>query len=265
MAKNGAFIGFPEGRLREKPVRLPVLVNERDWFAVNKFAGLLPQAHPWYADRPNLVQAIREQAESGKGELRRLGIASCFFICGPECESAGPALFAKTKPGADLLKNAYGSDQIEFRYRFLTPARHPAVELNCDLPVGPHQSEQRSVITHRFGKKSITRFKKMGESPSLDLWEAFTFRPRLHQIRLHAAELGIPILGDTVYRRKMDDQTAGSNRIESRSFKSHFSRLASVLVTMDLSRALDDGPLLELPPPKPFSALLRKCGLTGVE
>ena len=265
MSKNGEFIGFSEGRLREKPVRLPVLANERDWFAVNKFSGLLPQAHPWYKDQPNVTQLIREQVKAGKLELQRLGISHCYYIGGPECESAGPAIFAKTKQGSDHLKNALGSNQIEFRFRFLTTARHTEAELHCDLPVGPHKSEHRSVITHRYGKKSDTRFRKLAESDRMTSWEAVTFHPRLHQIRLHAAELRIPVFGDPIYGLNEHSETERLKGKGTRNSNLRFSGLALVLVSLNLSRVFGGDLVLEASGPKPFLSLLRKCGLQGAE
>jgi len=265
MAKNGDFIGFPENRLREKPVRLPVLQNEPDWFAVNKFVGLLPQAHPWYQDKPNLTQAIRDQVDEGKGELQRLGISHCYYICGPECESSGPALFAKTKAGADLLKNAYGSDQIEFRYWFVTRNRTSESELVCELPIGRHKERNRAVISHRFGKKASTQFRKQDESEYGALWEATTSHPRIHQVRLHAAELGIPIWGDDLYGEQKDEEPAKFHRRRNQVRKPRFSGLALILVSMNLTRSFDENVALKATFPKPFSLMLRKCGFRHAE
>ncbi|MDG2170044.1 MAG: pseudouridine synthase [Opitutales bacterium] len=265
MAKNGDFIGFPENRLREKPVRLPVLKNEPDWFAVNKFAGLLPQAHPWYQGKPNLTQAIRDQVNEGKGELQRLGITHCYYICGPECESSGPALFAKTKIGADLLKNAYGSDQIRFRYWFVTRNRTSESEYNCELPIGRHKERNSAVITHKFGKKASTQFRKQGESDHGALWEATTLRPRFHQVRLHAAELGIPVWGDELYDEQKDEEPPKYHRRRNPVNKLRFSGLASILVSMDLTLIFDEEMVLSASFSKPFSLMLRKSGLWQAE
>ena len=264
MAKSGAFIGFPEGRVREKPVRLPVLENRTDWFALNKFAGLLPQAHPWYQDKVNLTQAIRDQSREGKGELERLGIANCYYVCGPECEFSGPALFAKSKEGADFLKNAYGSDQIRFRYHFVSRNRVEDSHITCDLPVGIHSEEPRAVISHRFGKKARTQFKKLSDSSQFSLWEASSCHPRMHQVRIHAAELGIPVLGDAIYGEELPDPpSVGRKGYKNRPSKPRFSGLALVLLDLDLSRTFKEGPTIDAAPPKPFALLVKKCELSS--
>lgn len=264
MAKKGDFIGFPEGRLREKPVRLPVLANQEDWFAVNKFAGILPQAHPWYSERPNLTSAIRDQISEGKGELKRLGVSNCHYIAGSECEFEGPSLFAKTKPSSDFLKNAFGSDQFLFRFWFLTPHRSKESEHSCELPVGAHKSEPHAAVTHRFGKKSSTRFRRLGESDHLNLWEATTSHPRLHQIRLHAAEVGLTIYGDLLYGSP-DDESAFKSYRKHRAFNPRFSGLTAVLKSLDISGAIGHACVLEASIPKPLVSLLKKCGFHHIE
>ena len=265
MSKKGEYIGFPEGRLREKPVRLSVLGNEEDWFAVNKFAGILPQAHPWYPDRPNLTSVIREQVAEGKGELQRLGISQSHYISGAECEFAGPTLFAKSKAAADFLKNAFGSNQFLFRFWFLTAKKTELPEQECTLPVGPHKSEPRLVVTHRYGKKATTRFTRLIQRDNLSLWEATTTHPRLHQIRLHAAELELGILGDSLYGVPEVADFARKDQKRNRLFNHRFSGLAAVLRCLDLSAVIGKEWVLEAPLPKPFLSLLRKCGIEGVE
>lgn len=263
MSKKGDFIGFPEGRLREKPVRLAVLENRTDWFAVNKLAGILPQAHPWYPDQPNLTFAIREQIEAGKKELQRFGISKCLHVCGAECEFSGPSLFAKTHGGASRLRNAFGSNQIGFRYLLFTRSRLSCSKLSCNLPVGQHRIHPRSVVTHRYGKKSDTRFLQLGEAEGVYLWEAFTVHPRLHQVRLHASELGIPVLGDKWYG------AVQNSAAESRSGNSHLAMgypgLGMVLHSLDLSKVHSCGPPLKGSLPKRFASLAKKCGFEDAE
>jgi hypothetical protein len=108
MTEPGAFIGFPEGMVRDKPVRLPILANESTWFCLDKSAGLAGQAHPWYSDRLDVSSAIRKQAEKGKGELKRLGILGAHYICGPEPEFEGPMILSKDKGTAHILRNDLG-------------------------------------------------------------------------------------------------------------------------------------------------------------
>lgn len=265
MASSKAFVGFPEGMIQDKPARLPVLSNEANWFSLDKFSGLLGQAHPWHTDRPDVARAIRSQTESGKAELNKLSIKSAFYVCGPELEFAGPMIFGKNKDSADHLKNAYGSEQFIFTYRFLTESDHPKEVIECNLPIAMHSKLPRAQISHRTGKKSTTRFRKVARSRHLSLWEAETTHPRMHQIRIHAAESRIPILGDQLYEAAEQFPDSKAHRREKMSFLQRFSGLAAVLVQIDLSKLFPEiGPLVgDLP--KQFLTLLRKLELDNLE
>jgi hypothetical protein len=264
MVKSNAFIGFPEGMLRDKQIRLPVLANEPGWFALNKFSGLLGQAHPRYAGRPNITNAIRSQAEAGKGELDRLGISNCYYMCGPEFDIPGPIVFAKEKSTANLLKNAYGSDQIKLTYRFLTEAKISGAELSCNLPIAQHAEKSLALVSRKSGKKSATHFRRIMGSQSLSLWEAVTTHPRLDQVRLHAAELGIPVMGDSLYGRVLTHLESSRSRSLSRSTP-RFRGLAMLLFEVDLSRILPGNSKICVEPSKQFSAFLRKFNLLEAE
>ncbi|MCZ6675602.1 MAG: pseudouridine synthase [Verrucomicrobia bacterium] len=262
MAKSNEFVGFPEGILRRKPIRLPVLANESNWFSLNKFAGLLGQAHPWYAEQRDITSAIRSQVEFEKGELKRLEIGSIFYICGPEPEVAGPMLFAKDKQTSYVLKNALGSDLITFKYWFVTHGKVAESEEICQLPVAAHKSEPRALVSHKSGKKSCTKFRKLRDSQDLSLWEATTNHPRMHQVRLHASEIGIPVYGDANYGSRYPVSTI-KEVWQGRKQIPRFSGLGMVLTELDISEVLPETLPLSGKLPKSLSVLMRKYGLVG--
>ena len=73
-------------------------------------------------------------------------------------------------------------------------------ELRADAPLLPHNVKPKMIPSTAKGKKAFTSFRRIAESPKgWALWEATVdfFRP--HQIRAHAAVLGLPILGDDLY------------------------------------------------------------------
>lgn len=264
MATTKGYIGFPEGMLRDKPLRLPVLVNESDWFCLAKCAGIVARAHPWYSARQDICRAIRIQAKEGKAELQRLKIPEAYYVCGPEPELAGPVVFAKSKLAAERLRNAFGSDQFQFAYRFVTSAKISEEELECKLPIAIHKREAKALISHSSGKKSHTRFRKLGDAAQFTLWEAASKQPRLHQIRLHAAELGIPVFGDNLYGSDFAGFPS-PHGASKRKTTSRFPGMALVLYSIDLCQVCPDFLPLSAQIPKPFAALLRKNGLARAD
>ncbi|MDR0590739.1 MAG: hypothetical protein LBG09_02715 [Puniceicoccales bacterium] len=115
-------------------------------------------------------------------------------------ELSGIALFGENKTITAALRNAFGSDQMAFRFMLIAKTvAFLADEIACDLPLAPHRQENRMVVSRRTGKKTFTKFKKIEASKSHTLWSAETTLLRRHQIRLHAHEVGIPIFGENIY------------------------------------------------------------------
>ncbi len=260
MSNTRSFIGFPEGMLRGKPLRLPVIESRPDWYALNKLSGLLGKQHPWFQGRPDVCSAIRAQLDAGKPELKRLGVTGAYLVYSPEPDIAGPMLFANNSEAGEFIKNALGSDRLGFDYLMLTEAKVDGSTLHCDLPIGNHRSEARSVVSHRFGKKSSTTFKKLHESASITLWKASTKLPRMDQIRIHAYEVGIPVFGDRLYASDANEIQVWGNKTLRDALR-RFSGIGLALTRIDLSAIAVGIAQIEAPLPKPLELLMNKCGL----
>lgn len=197
-------LGFPAPLLGMEPVRLPVLMDSGDCIALAKPQGVLIQADSWFPRCPVLVEAIRHQAAEGKPEFERLGIGpeGLRAVHDLDPEIWGPVLFARGREQGDALRSAYGSSAFEFTFIFLTRASGRSGEetaVECDLPIARHRTKPKILVSHTTGKKALTRFDKIGNMGRYELWMAKTDFPRRHQILLHAAESGIPVLGDRIY------------------------------------------------------------------
>ncbi|MCB1120726.1 MAG: hypothetical protein KJT03_04205 [Verrucomicrobiae bacterium] len=259
MPKSPDFIGFRAGLLGDKPLRLDLLANEKDWFALHKPSGIPGQAHPWYAGKMDVSAALRLQLEEGKEELKRLQIPQSHYICGPDLEVPGPVIFAKNKTMADRFKNALGSDQLEFRFLFVSGGQISHSELECHLPLALHREKPLALVSHRTGKKSLTRYRLLAKIPYLSLWEAVTTFPRMHQIRLHAAECGISIKDDILYGNTTSDEQQ-NHRIANRL--PVFSGFSLCLQSVDLGQCVPGFPVVCAEFPKRFEAFLKKCGFS---
>jgi len=196
-------IGFPSPLLGLQPVRLPVLFDDGERIVLEKPPGILVQQDSWYPRLPVLVEAIRHQAAEGKPEMQELGIGEdglwAITDLDPECH--GPVLFARNREIAEELRNSFGSGQFTFVYQLLANADQQAEPVLCDLPIARHGRLPRMLVSHTTGKKAETEFVAAGKAGRYTCYEARTRFPRRHQILLHAAESGLPVLGDRNYAR----------------------------------------------------------------
>ena len=145
--------------------------------------------------------ALRRELLNEKPQLKKLGIEGLFRAYKLDAELSGVLLYAKTTEWEELLKNAAGSAQLIFRFHLLASSESQEQSFDCDLPIAFHTNGKRMVISHRTGKKCRTRFRFLRAYGSYGLWEAETRDLRPHQIRIHAAELGLKIAGESLYAR----------------------------------------------------------------
>lgn len=199
MSRDQNFISFPPGYLGSQPLKFPLLVNNERMFGLNKPAGISCFQHEWTLGKPDISMALRRELISRKPQLERLGVEGLFRAFNLDMEASGLLLYAKNEENEQLLKNAAGSDQLVYRFHLLASAETDQKEFSCDLPLAKHFHDRRMVVSHKTGKKSETRFRFLRPFGQYQLWEAECTELRLHQVRVHAAERGLSIVGEDLY------------------------------------------------------------------
>ena len=186
-------LSFPPNTLSESSQLVPASAFAPGVVALEKNAGTSANA---------LCEAFRAQIAEGKPSALALGLARPQIVCAAEEEVSGLAIFADKDSGAlEAWRNAFGSGQILFRFVFLAEPAEQIEEdaFECDLPVAQHFTEPRALVSRTTGKKSATLFRRIEKLGARELWSAETSFPRFHQIRLHAFECALPIVGDALY------------------------------------------------------------------
>ncbi|MCD8283604.1 MAG: hypothetical protein LUD39_01970 [Opitutae bacterium] len=195
-------IGFPAGTISEAPARVPLIFAGTGAFALSKPAGVPAE---------KILAALRARIAAGKNLPCELHAEKPQIVFAADTEASGIVLFAdKETTEFETWRNALGSSQIEQTFLLLarqndattnpkSPPPTRASEFSCELPVAKHFSEPRALVSHKTGKKSRTTFSCEEAFPPWGLWRATTMFARFHQLPLHAAESGIPIVGDEIY------------------------------------------------------------------
>jgi 23S rRNA (cytosine1962-C5)-methyltransferase len=114
-------------------------------------------------------------------------------------ETSGVLLFTKSSRANRSLAREFAGRSVRKRYLLLTdrPVPHSPQTLRSALVRAGQHYISRPV--HPGGDIAETRFQRLKESPGMTLVEAVPLTGRSHQVRVHAAALGFPILGDTHY------------------------------------------------------------------
>lgn len=196
------FIGFPPPLLGATPLRLPVLGEGDGWLALHKPAGVGTREYPWDPAVPNLDTALNTQLQAGKPELLAHGatVFGSIYYLDPEID--GVAVFAKDRDGLAAMRNLFGSRGMRFEFLFIARAHadfKPGAASRMEAPLLPHNTKPKMIPSSAKGKRTHTAFQLLAVAGAWALWRAEADYLRPHQIRAHAALLGVPVLGDELY------------------------------------------------------------------
>ena len=201
-------IGFPPPLLGEEPTKLSAQLSKNQWIAVEKPAGIEIRPDSKVTNRAihNLENALQAQAKRSLPSLTSHGFSPDYnpkSIYQIDRDIYGFGLWALNDDSLEELRNEFGSNKFNFHFEFFAQDEpNSGEEFSVYLPIAQHlQDPDRCVISTQTGKKAETEFSKIKVWPKANvaLWQAATPMPRGHQIRLHAFECGINILGETIY------------------------------------------------------------------
>ncbi len=264
MANRTPFISFPERYLGERSLKFPLLVDHPGYFAINKPAGIACFQHDWNVGKPDISMALRRELLNEKPQLKTLGVEGLFRVFKLDVELSGVLLFAKTVEWEEKLRNAFGSRQLVFRYHILVSTEREEREFDCNLPIAVHSNGKKMLVSHKTGKKCETRFSFLRSYGRYQLWEAETRDLRAHQIRVHAAERDLMIVGETEYSKGdciFLSMIKKGYRRGSEPENPIYDHLCSHLVSVDFEIPEVHCPGAYAPLPKGFETLLKKLDL----
>jgi len=230
-----------ESDLQAEPIPLDIVFESPDLLVVNKPAGMV--VHPSAGhDRSTLVHAALAHAPDlrGVGGELRPGVVHRL-----DKDTSGLILLAKHDAAHQALQRLFKDRTVEKTYLALTDGLPPSPQGRIEAPVGrdPRQRQRMSVTSTAKGREAVTVYRTREAFAEHALLELHPLTGRTHQIRVHLAFLGCPVLGDPVYGRKRPSLPAGRQML-------HAWRLRLCLPGEEQPREF------EAPPPADFQALL---------
>jgi len=186
--------------LAPEALPLEVVYEDAAVLVVNKPAGMV--VHPGAGQATGtLAAAVLAHAPetAGVGGQRRPGIVHRL-----DKGTSGLLVVAKTRLAYDSLTSQLAARTVSRRYLAVVHGKVSRAEGVIDAPIGrhPHDRVRMAVRPAGLGKRAVTRYRVLERFPRADATylEARLETGRTHQIRVHLAAQGHPVMGDETYR-----------------------------------------------------------------
>jgi 23S rRNA pseudouridine1911/1915/1917 synthase len=240
-------------------VEILIIIRMKDWIifenddfiALNKPSGLLS-----IPDREGKETSLKQMLREKYGDI--------YTVHRLDKDTSGLIIFAKHEASHKHLSLQFEERQTKKIYHGLVIGSPASKTGTIDSPLGEHPAKNGTMIVHRKGKEALTDYEVIEEF-GLYTWTQFRiYTGRTHQIRVHAKEIGHPIVADTLYgdgkpvllsSLKHKKFKLSKNELEERPLLNRLALHASVLgFTSSSGEAIE----LEAPLPKDLKAVLQQ-------
>ncbi|MFT6109764.1 MAG: RluA family pseudouridine synthase [Planctomycetota bacterium] len=258
-------------------IEVPVLYESDALLVVDKPAGLAVEPERWMRELGSLAGALlqlaEDRTEEEEGDLEGGLSFRPRLVHRIDKDTTGAVLVAKNIEAERLLREAFSSGTIKKTYLALVegePYLDDDEELIIDQPIGPVLKKSGRMRIAPDGKASQTRFKIAERFDGFTLLSCEPITGRTHQIRVHMAHEGFPLVVDGFYGRRdefnLSEFKAGYRPKRGRPEKPLIERLTlhahEILLAPELSAALGlpEGEALHVtaPIPKDLERLLKQ-------
>jgi 23S rRNA pseudouridine1911/1915/1917 synthase len=181
--------------LTPEAIALDILYQDADLLVIDKPAGMVVHPAPGHRGGTLVNALLHEVGDlSGIGGVLRPGIVHRL-----DKDTSGLLLVAKNDSAHGALADALRKRKVVRRYIAAAWGHAEQEEFTVDAPIGRHPTHRKRMAVVEGGRRAVTHFRVLERWRAADLVQAQLESGRTHQIRVHLAHVGHPVVGDRVY------------------------------------------------------------------
>lgn len=183
--------------LRPQAIDLDVLYEDDFLLVVDKPAGLVVHPAPGHADDTLVNALLHRWGRVVPGfEPSRLGIVHRL-----DKDTSGVLVVAKDPTTLERLGAQFSRRQVEKQYAALVHGRVRYAKGEIREPIRRHPVERKRMAVRAGGRSAVTRYEVVRRFRDVTFVRVYPETGRTHQIRVHLASIGHPIVADATYGR----------------------------------------------------------------
>jgi len=202
--------------LKAQDIPIEIIYEDKDIIVVNKPKGMV--VHPAIGNTDgtlvNAIMSICKESLSGIGGEIRPGIVHRL-----DKDTSGLLIVAKNDEAHIKMSEEIKNREVYKIYIALVRGVVKENEATINMPIGRSTKDRKKMAVNKKGKEAITHFIVLKRYPKYTLLQIKIDTGRTHQIRVHMAEIGHPVVGDVVYSNGKNEFGIQGQMLHSQKLK----------------------------------------------